>query len=113
MSSITVDFEFEIGDIVYFKDHDHDATRIPYKYVVFERIAQECHGGVQRLYRLCGHGVDMVTMWPAVVLTKDKPAFEPRDHGYFEHIYKSKFSDGPPWWDGVQKHRAEHDTEKS
>ena len=73
MSSLTVEFAFEIGDLVYFKSATHDIGNTPVKFVVYERLAQECHGGVQRLYRVLG-----VKDWvPEIVLTSVLPPYTP------------------------------------
>ncbi len=47
-----IDFEFEIGDIVYFKTADHFAGQRPKQFIVVERIAQQCSGGIQLLYKI-------------------------------------------------------------
>lgn len=73
MSSITVDFEFEIGDLVYFRGASHHAGVRPKQFCVYERLAQECHGGIQRMYRVTG-GTDL---FPAVLLTKEQPPYQP------------------------------------
>jgi len=76
MSSITVDFEFEIGDTVYFKAARHNLSDSPKGFTVCERGAVECHGGVQRFYRLTGFdNKDPLSGIPCVALTKDKPAY--------------------------------------
>lgn len=72
MSSITVKFEFEIGDFVYYRNAMNDRTHSPFRHIVHERIAQECHGGIQRLYRLDGQEEEI----PEVVLRSTPPLFE-------------------------------------
>lgn len=46
MSGFTVDFEFEIGELLWMKG-SHDQRGI-----VTDRIAQQCSGGIQKLYSL-------------------------------------------------------------
>ncbi len=46
------DFKYQIGDMVIHKSHEGDA--FPIRWVVTERIAQECPGGVQLKYRCNG-----------------------------------------------------------
>lgn len=50
------DFKFKIGDIVQFVEQPVEpyANMGKNKKVVIERIIQECHGGIQRHYRLRG-----------------------------------------------------------
>lgn len=73
MSTLTADFLFEIGDTVFFSSAQHAAGHRPKQFVIYERLAQECHGGIQRLYRL--GGVDMNV--PEVLLVRDEPAYRP------------------------------------
>jgi hypothetical protein len=69
---LEVVFEFCIGQIVYFKGSANNATSTPRKFVVYEQIAQRCHGGIQRQYRLC----DWNEFVPEVVLTCECPPYE-------------------------------------
>lgn len=73
MSKIEVEFAFELGQIVYVRSSLHTHNVSPTRYVIAERIAQECHGGVQRLYKIYGRD-DFV---PEIVLTSEEPAFRP------------------------------------
>ena len=74
-SMITVTFEFEIGELVFFKGTQHTLGCRPKQFCVTERIAQECHGGVQKLYRLSG--TDPHLLHPEIVLTREEPAYRP------------------------------------
>jgi hypothetical protein len=74
MSGFQVDFAFEIGDLVYVRGSTHTQTTRPKAFVVYERIAQECHGGVQRLYKVFG----LEGLVPEPVLTLDIPPFQRR-----------------------------------
>ena len=71
MSSITVEFEFEIGDLVFFKGAQHTAGHRPKQFVVYERIAQQCHGGVQKRYRV--GGITELVVEP--LLVRDEPPY--------------------------------------
>lgn len=73
MSSITVQFQFEIGDIVYFRQSPNNMDNIPNRFLVTERLAQQCHGGIQMLYRL--HDRDALI--PEVAIRGDCPPFQP------------------------------------
>lgn len=73
MSKLEVNFAFEIGDLVYIKSASHRMDCVPKRYVVYERIAQQCHGGVQLLYKITSFD----GTFPEVVLTKELPAYEP------------------------------------
>ena len=72
MTAITVTFEFEFGDLVFFVHAQHDASCYPTRWPIIERIAQECPAGVQLLYRLVGYK-DLV---PELALTLEEPAFK-------------------------------------
>lgn len=78
MSSITVEFQFEIGDFVYMKSAPHTMESVPNAFVVYERIAQQCHGGVQKHYKLGGRD----NMIPETLLTRDRPPYQPRCQAY-------------------------------
>jgi len=74
MSKIESEFKFELGDMVYIRGSQHIAGCRPTHFVVCERIAQECHGGVQQFYKMLG--------WTGAVseiaLTVEEPAFRPQ-----------------------------------
>ena len=73
-SDLTVTFEFEIGELVYVKGASHHEGMRPKQFVVFERLAQQCHGGVQMQYHLFGYD----GLVPETVITRDQPPFEPK-----------------------------------
>lgn len=78
-SSITVEFEFEIGDLVYFKAAMHTDGETPNRFVVTERLAQQCHADIQKLYRLDG-----VERWiPCVALSAEMPAYQRRADDWY------------------------------
>lgn len=54
MSTLSAEMAFEIGDFVYLKHHESTPELRPRRYMVYERHIQECHGGVQRFYRVAG-----------------------------------------------------------
>jgi len=74
MSEITVNFEFELGDMVYFKSAQHSLGKRPLRFVVYERLAQQCHGGIQRLYKL-GTITELV---PEILLRNREPEYSKR-----------------------------------
>jgi len=47
-----MNFKFEIGDFVKFKDNDHHGNLVHQKFRVILRLFDECPGGVQMKYRL-------------------------------------------------------------
>lgn len=73
MSTLTVEFQFEIGDVVYYKNSRHTIDLDPKPHIVVERIAQQCDGGIQTFYKL-GTEKDWA---PEIVLTKDMPPYMP------------------------------------
>lgn len=83
MSGFTVDFEFDIGDLVFTKGSQHTEGNRPRLFCISERIAQQCHGGIQKLYKL-----ETIDGWHAeVVLTKDEPPYRPMsDARMIEHF---------------------------
>ena len=72
MSAITVDFEFELFDIVYLKHAEYSRKFSPVKHIITERVAIECHGGIQKSYHL----FDGKGSVPEPILSKSKPAYE-------------------------------------
>ena len=73
MSRLIVDFAFEIGDVVFFKGSDHANGHRPKTFAIYERVAQQCCGGVQNLYRV--HGIEGFT--PEAMLTREEPPYRP------------------------------------
>ena len=73
MSKIEVEFEFEIGQLVFFKGSQHTRSNRPKMFPIFERHAQECHGGIQKLYKLSF----ITELVPEVVLTTEEPQYRP------------------------------------
>ena len=64
---------FSVGEMVYIKSAANDRLSTPNQHVITERYLQECHGGIQKLYKLYG-ALDLV---PEIVLTRDEPTFRP------------------------------------
>lgn len=89
MSSVTVDFDFEIGDEVYLKTARSSFRETPSAVMIIERVAQECHGGVQRLYQLFGYD----NLVPELVLTKQQPPFQTPTTEQWEAITKERRRD--------------------
>ena len=74
MSSITVEFRYEIGELVYIRGATNTGSITPNRFVIIERMAQQCHADFQRLYRLVGFR-DLV---PEIAITRDEPEYQPR-----------------------------------
>ena len=72
MTGFTVEFQFDIGDIVYARDAAHDEASTPMPMCIIERIAQECMGGVQRLYKTSRTD----KLLPEVCLTNERPPYQ-------------------------------------
>lgn len=89
-SEITVKFEFEIGELVYIKGAQHCEGARPRRFVITERLAQQCHADMQRLYRLegydnRGYGV------PEVALTREEPLYQNKSNEEnLEHFHFSQ-----------------------
>jgi hypothetical protein len=74
VSELKAEMKFEIGDIVYFAATQHTDSCRPRRFVVYERFAQECHGGIQKLYRVGGEA----NMVSEPLLTSVEPEYRPR-----------------------------------
>jgi len=84
---LTVEFQFEIGDFVYFRSARNDREHVPSRYLVMERYAQQCHGGVQRLYKLDG---DFAKLVPEICLTREEPAYDSSRERYSWRAFKAE-----------------------
>ena len=72
--TISITFEFKIGDVVYYKMSNHDHGSRPVQMIVYEQLAQTCHADTQRLYR-----VSSVKEWiPEILLSLKEPAMRIR-----------------------------------
>ncbi len=72
MSELKADMAFEIGELVYFKGAIYNTHQTPNRYMVVERYVNECHGGIQRLYKLEGITVQVAE----IALTRDVPTMD-------------------------------------
>ena len=72
--TLTVEFAFDIGEMVYCKAAAHRRDSFPRRFIILERLAQQCPGGVQLHYKL--NGVDGNHL--EIALTRDKPPYETR-----------------------------------
>lgn len=73
-SSITVTFEFEIGELVFVKGAQHIAGYRPKRFCIAERMVREYSGGIREFYKLTLTDCDWV---PGIVLTRDEPKYRP------------------------------------
>lgn len=80
MSELKVNFEFEIGEIVYCKDACHDQSHVPLKAVIVGRLAEECPGGVQKHYVLSRDNRRVLEH----VLTREIPPYDFRVPEYIQ-----------------------------
>jgi hypothetical protein len=79
-SEVTVKFEFEIGELVFIKGAQHSDQARPKQFVIFERIAQQCHADMQRLYRLIGYGEGSSFGVPEIALTRVEPPYREKSN---------------------------------
>jgi hypothetical protein len=85
MSTLTAEFEFEIGEQVYFKTALHNAEATPKRFIVLEQIAQRCPGGTQMFYHVMSDKV--LHSVPETVLTREQPEYQrAADEALFEHL---------------------------
>ena len=67
-------FEFELGEIVYFRNAANDLESPPKPYIVQEQIAARCPGGIQQFYAL-NNGERVME----ICLQRDPPKYRPAD----------------------------------
>lgn len=67
--TLTVEFLFDIGDIVYSRASNHDCVSRPHQHIVLERFAQQCHADTQLLYKL----LDWKGLVPEIALSAEEP----------------------------------------
>ena len=77
-STIEVTFEFEIGELVFFRGAQHTMGSRPRQFCIVTRYAQECPNGVQKLYQLDSDGNNFHL---EVALTRDEPEYRPVSAG--------------------------------
>lgn len=103
MSELKSDMAFEVGEMVYVRHALHNANRVPLQYIITERYVQECHGGIQRLYKLLGEQ----GMYPEIALTRERPAYQPRCEEYYDERA------GEMWIDMVDRSISRHEAKKA
>jgi hypothetical protein len=74
-STITVAFEFELGELVYGKSARHCMGVRPRPFCILERHAVEYVGGIERLYRLDSFSVECIELFPEIALTRVEPKY--------------------------------------
>lgn len=83
MSTLSVEFAFEIGEFVYLKTADHFDGARPRKFIITEQIAERCPGGIQLHYRLGGLECNVLE----ICLTRDEPPYVPMtDEAVQDHL---------------------------
>lgn len=88
MSELKAEMEFEIGDVVYFKTSLHDKHHTPRKFTVVGRIVEECHGGVQRHFKVASFGDCFMASY--IELTKECPPYSPDP--YYDQKHPDPFA---------------------
>lgn len=73
MRSLTTSFEFDVGEVVFFKGDQHCAGHRPKAFVICGLVARHHRGGVQRFYRVGGVDEDI----PGVLLAREEPEYRP------------------------------------
>jgi len=71
-SQLTAMLEFEVGEFVYRRTASHSDSVRPRRFLITERYLQQCHGGIQKMYRL---DPDEGQLLPEIALTRDEPPF--------------------------------------
>jgi len=102
MSKLEVEFEFEIGDIVFSKAAQHCSGHRPKPFIIYERIAEQCHGGVQRLYKVMG----FEGFVPEVVLSRDEPEYRPAPEAELKDAARIRAAERRTWRDEIEDHIA-------
>lgn len=97
MSGFEVDFEFEIGELVFVKSALHADGVRPKYFVIIERLAQQCSGGIQRLYKLAGEeGVV-----PEIALTRDEPPYRPPSDAEMTQRQRQRQAEQRGWFEAA------------
>ena len=96
MSGFTVEFAFELGQQVFFRDAPHDVDQTPRAFTVYERVAQECHGGVQRLYKLMV-GEGRSELYPEILLCAEMPPLQPLSDAKIEERHRIEAARRARW----------------
>ena len=104
-SEVRATFEFEISELVFFKGTQHNRNCRPNQFCVTERIAQECHGGIQRMYRLSG--TDPHLLHPEIALTREEPPYRPASPAMHEEDFARSEAQTAYWGRGRDKDKAE------
>lgn len=98
MSAITVEFRFALGVSVYFKHAAHDRACRPNQFVVVERIAQECAGGLQKLYRFSGD----TNTYSEIALTVEEPPYRPMTKAHLQERLRIISAERQATWRDMQ-----------
>lgn len=101
MSEITVKFAFEIGEVVYFKTAEHDATHTPKQFIITERIAQQQVSRDTLLFYALSNTMENV---PEIMLTRECPVYQPRCEAYYEEQFQNSWGGGR--WEARREQRA-------
>lgn len=112
MTGINVEFKFEIGDLVYIKGTSHDFDHRPNQFLIVERLVQQCHGGIQLLYKL----LDRTQHHPEIVLTREQPAYKSASDAAYEERRKKNEVDREHQYDAWKRASekvAERDKDES
>ena len=73
-SEVRATFEFEIGELVYIRSANHAKGVRPRRFIILERIVQQCCGGIQLFYLLDDPNIPQRS---EILLTREEPAYRP------------------------------------
>lgn len=102
--TVTDEFEFRLGELVFFRGASHFAGQRPRQFVVTEQVLQVCHGGQQCCYRLCS--LDAIV--PEIALSRDEPPYRPKtadalaDEARLQAALTESRLQGARTWAGVE-----------
>lgn len=85
-NTITVTFKFSVGDLVYFSGATHNVSTVPIQAVITERIAQQCHGGIQQLYKVSSEQ----GLFSEVSLCLEEPPYRKRCKEYQDEMAEER-----------------------
>ena len=89
MDQFTTNFQFEIGELVYMKTARHDAENTPRKFMIIERLAQQCPNGVQLHYKLQPPMESPKVL--ELCISREMPAYEPVDKAKYEEALQAEY----------------------
>lgn len=97
MTVLNVEFSYEIGERVFIRTASHRDGLVPRQFLITERVARQCSGGVQLFYTL----FDVDDEVPEIALTRNMPEYLPLSEGAIQDIRRSSEARREVGWGGI------------